>query len=97
MLDPCQEAKLKESQTQDNRKPPPTTNQYSTAQCGELRGMSGNLDEPCRDPLTERVRQQFHRSASEARKADRMSELLNLLEKNPAAARILDLIEEVKY
>lgn len=97
-MDYATEAKLKQMASEQQ-----TGRSYDNAKCDVGSGFLGGamcMDQdktPCRDPLIERVRSRFHRSASEGRKADRMNRLLHLLEKNPEVAEILDLVEEVKY
>lgn len=97
-MDYANEAKLKQMATEQQ-----TARAYDNTKCNVGSGSLGGamcMDQdkiPCRDPLIERVRSRFHRSASEGRKADRMNELLFLLEKNPEVARILDLVGEVEY
>jgi len=51
--------------------------------------------EPCQLPITERFRGQLHRTRREARKAEQLNELIDLLEKHPDVARILDLVESL--
>lgn len=51
-------------------------------------------NEPRRPSLRERVNDSFYRAERESRKLDRLKELAELLDTNPALARILELIEE---
>ncbi len=57
----------------------------------------GSALEPARPNIRERVAKQLEYSQTEARKVGRLRELSRLLEKNPDVARILDLVEEVRY
>jgi hypothetical protein len=50
----------------------------------------------CRVGLRERVARQMERAMEESGKFSRLSELSELLNRNPEVARILDLIEEVR-
>ncbi len=52
--------------------------------------------EACRPCLRERVEAQLNHAHTEARKAQRLAELAELLHKHPDVARILDLVEEVR-
>lgn len=58
--------------------------------------LQSDMDQPCRVGLLERVIGQRREAQRSSRKADRLSELQELLMKNPEVARILDLIEEVR-
>lgn len=53
--------------------------------------------EPVQEGLTERFRSNLRRVNREKRKADRLEELVYLLEKNPEIARILDLVDALGH
>lgn len=56
-------------------------------QCGEA----------IRESLYDRISIQANRARIEARKADKLQELLVLMEENPAVTRILDLLDDVRF
>lgn len=82
-----QQAKLKMEQAQ-----------YA-AQSQTLGGICGSnsMSEPARPGLRERIGDQSRRAGNEARKAERLKELEYLLDKHPEVARILDLLDDVRY
>lgn len=49
-----------------------------------------------RPPLRERVASAFYRAQTEARKCDRLKELAELMDANPALARIFELLDSVE-
>jgi hypothetical protein len=60
--------------------------EFGAAQCGGTDTVSS---------LSDRIRNKRDRAVAEARKAVRLEELLDLFDKNPEVARMLDLVEEV--
>lgn len=60
-------------------------------------GTAYDSPEPCRPSLRERVTSHLYRARKEADTRNRLEELQFLLDKNPDIARILDLIEDVRY
>jgi hypothetical protein len=51
--------------------------------------------QPMRENLTGRFRSQLQRAQRESRRETQLAELLDLLDKNPEVARILDLIDSL--
>lgn len=68
----------------------------NAAHAERKRAFEYGANEPCRPRLRERVHDSFHRAAGESQKLDRLRELAELLDTNPAVARILELIEETR-
>jgi hypothetical protein len=69
----------------------------STAyRAGLSQGVAGLAyeNEPMRPGLRERVNSSFYRAERESRNVSRLKELADLLDTNPALARILELIEQ---
>ena len=64
---------------------------YYGEQPNTLRGLQSA--QCVRPGLRERVNDAFYRAERESRKCDRLKELAELLDSNPAIARILELIE----
>ena len=82
----------------DNRKTEPRPG-FGPENCGSAMGgtVSRKAEQQCcRVGIRERVEKQFYQAQTEGLKAGRLSELLELLAKNPEVARILDLLEEVR-
>ena len=68
-------------------------------QCGAAMGLDprGEIGyKPERQYLRGRLREQYDRCSKEARKSNRIEELLGLLDRNPEVARILELLEELQ-
>jgi hypothetical protein len=62
-------------------------------------GMGGGIvgmQEPARAGLRDRVERQRYQAVQDARRADQLGELLDLIDKHPHIARILDLLEIVR-
>lgn len=68
------------------------------AACGQARtsgGVMGMDTQACRPSLQDRVDDQLRSALHHGSKAHKLSELSDLLNRNPEVRRILDLIEEV--
>ena len=71
-------------------------------QCGFAQGTIGSANDfgaaqVAEPSLRERIHNQRHWAQVESRRAEQLMELEFLLDKNPETARILELLEQVKY
>lgn len=78
------------------------TEEQTKKDCGQV-GQAVNaatiesLNKEYRPSLHDRVQKQLAHSREEIKRCEKLAELNRLLTKNPEVARILDLIDEVRY